>query len=208
MKENEITELTDGDLGESFASRAYAVGSVACDTETSGLDWRTEKLAICQLALPTGEAAIVRLIGARRPEALVRLMADPSVTKVFHHAMFDLRFMAAAWSFEPAAVVCTKIASKLLFPERTSHSLQPLLGELLGVAIDKSQQKSDWLSPQLTKEQVQYALGDVRHLHALYEKLCCNLRERNLMNLASRCYEHIPARVSLELRGYGDVYSY
>jgi len=64
------------------------------------------------------------------------------------------------------------------------------------------------ISPQLTEEQVQYALGDVRHLHALYEKLCHNLRERNLMALARSCYEHIPARVSLELRGYGDVYSY
>lgn len=208
MTENATTELTDGDLGESFTRRAHAAGSVACDTETSGLDWRTEKLAICQLALPSGEANIVRFTGAGRPEALVRLMADPSVTKVFHHAMFDLRFMAAAWNFEPATVVCTKIASKLLFPERKNHSLQPLLHELLGVVIDKSQQKSDWFSPQLTVEQVQYALGDVRHLHALYERLCYSLRERKLMSLALKCYDHIPARVSLELRGYGDVYSY
>ena len=59
----------------------------------------------------------------------------------------------------------TQIAARLLGYER--FGLAALVEDVLGVAIDKSEQRSDWLRRPLTDEQRRYAEGDVVHLRSL-----------------------------------------
>jgi ribonuclease D len=209
MQPYTTVRLLHGDLTGDLAESLRTSGLVAWDTETTGLDWRNDRLATCQLWSARTGAVIVRM-NEEAPFELPRLLADPDVLKVFHHAPFDLRFMFSTWGAMASNVACTKVASKLLHPERHNgdHSLKPVLEEYLDVHLDKTEQVSNWLSATLTSSQLEYAARDVQFLLPLYESLNEELRHRGLLDLASRCFAFLPARVSMDLLGYGDVFSY
>jgi ribonuclease D len=200
--------LYEGDLPEPVYAAFAAQPRIAWDTETSGLDWQTERIALCQLYAPGTPAAVVR-IGDHVPEHLRQLLADAPTRKVFHHAMFDLRFMAHAWDVEPRNVACTKIAAKLLFPDQPQQQqLRALLARFIGLQIDKTQQRSNWFAAALAPEQLEYAVRDVIHLPELLDHLLGLLEAQGLDRLATRCFDHLPTRVRLELGSFGDVFTY
>ena len=198
----------DFDIPQRYLDFILQMKVVAWDIETSGLDWRNDTIGICQLYTPGRPVAIIR-IGDTQPEILRSLLSDTTVRKVFHHAMFDLRFMSYKWGILPQHIECTKIASKLLDVEdKNEHSLQSILKNYLGIIIKKDEQLSNWLSANLTKEQIVYAVKDVVYLLPLLEVLEDELRSRGLLELAHLCFKHVPARVQLDILGYEDVYSY
>lgn len=197
-------DITDDDLQLIREARA-----VAWDIETSGLDWSSDRIGTCQLHAPEVGTFLLQVDG-QVPDRLASLLGDPDVLKVFHHAMFDLRFMATQWKVSPTNIGCTKIASKLLDPhgEAAQHSLKGLLASRLGVRISKDQQVSDWLASDLSEDQIRYAASDVIYLLPLYRDLRQSLRHVGLCDLYDRCLSHLPTRVELETGGYGDVYTY
>jgi ribonuclease D len=202
-----VTKLYQQDISKEFFYTARNTGIIACDIETSGLQWRVDKVATCQFYIPDGPAAIVR-IEENTPRYIVSLLSDQAVKKVFHHAMFDLRFMVYRWQFSPQNIACTKIASKLLDKHLEKYSLQILLDRYLQIQLDKTQQTSNWLLPNLTKAQKMYAIKDVLYLPALLEILEQELRQKGLLDLMYACFAHIPTRLQLEILGYEDVYLY
>lgn len=204
-----LTRFID-DVDENWLDHASEAGSVAWDIETTGLDWAASRIATCQLAT-RDRIAVVQLSGREVPKHLNRLLADVDVTKVFHHAPFDLRFMAHAWEVRPSNVACTKVAAKIVEPgllEPKAYSLQNLLRRHLGVQIDKGQQVSDWASPNLSDAQVRYAVNDVIHLEALLEVLLDRAANQGTSELVSASYAYLPTRVQLDLSGAGDVFLY
>jgi ribonuclease D len=199
-----------GDLPDRLAAAFAASPRIAWDVETSGLDWRHDQLGTCQLFAEGVGVAVVR-VGNSRPARLAALLEDPAAEKVFHHAPFDLRFMVHAWAVRPASIRCTKVASKLLDPAapNEAHSLQPLVFRYLGVSLAKgSVRTSDWSAPRLTAEQVEYAVGDVLHLPTLLDAMERALQDAGLAALYNACCAFLPARVTLELGDYPDVFAY
>lgn len=204
------THVVAGDVSEAFVKTAYDALVVAVDIETTGLDWANDIIASVQVAIPSGLTEIVRIDTMQIvPNRLVELLTSVEVLKIFHHAMFDLRFIRHTWSIRPVNVACTKVAAKLRHPAKlVGHSLVDLLAHYLGVEIDKSEQQSDWKAPELSAGQVDYAANDVRYLVPLLYALLSDLRRANLEELTLRCFDHIPARVELEVRGFADVFTY
>jgi len=200
--------LYDHDIPDKYYDYVSMVKTIAWDIETTGLDWHNDKIGICQLYVPNRPAAIIR-IDDTPPEKLRLLLLDTSIRKVFHHAMFDLRFMSYYWKVLPQNIACTKIAVKLLdVINRNKHSLKPILKKYLGIEISKHEQLSNWISDEITKKQISYAVNDVMYLLQLLSVLEEELKSKNLLELAHLCFAHIPARVQLDILGYGDVYSY
>lgn len=198
-----------GDLSDSEVDNARRVGLVAWDIETSGLEWKKDRIATCQVFVPNCDAYVVQLNATVEvPPNLRCLLTDSHVLKIFHHAMFDLRFMASHWNLCPSNVACTKIASKLLDPIETDHSLQRILQKHLNVRIDKESRVSDWLNDDLSKEQLEYAASDVIYLPRLFALLKERLESCNRWELATKSFEFLPTRVQLDLLGAGDVFSY
>jgi ribonuclease D len=195
-----------GDMPEHVAIAARSVGIIAMDTETTGLDWKTQRIATYQLLVP-GILPGVGIVGPGVPSRLASILSDPKVRKVFHHAMFDLRFIANQWGVSAANVACTKIAGKLLDPS-SENSLKALVRQHLRIELDKTLQSSDWQSTVLSPGQLVYAATDVAFLVELLNALEEQLRRRNLGDLANACFAHIPARIRLDLLGYPDVYLY
>jgi ribonuclease D len=198
-----------GDLGSDLAAALHAVPRLAWDIETSGLDWRTDRIGTCQVHAPEIGTFIVQLNGTL-PTKLRGLLADRGVVKVFHHAPFDLRFMTWHWKVSAESVACTKIASKLLVPRARNeeHSLKALLAQHLDVHISKVERVSDWLAADLSEAQLRYAAADVTHLLPLLDTLEKELANDGLTDLYARCTEFLPARVQLETGEYPDVFAY
>lgn len=203
------TSVLYGDLTEDFYDRAVEVGRVAWDIETSGLDWAKDRIGTCQVAVE-GRVAVAVLRQERQPKYLTSLLEDGSVQKVFHHAPFDLRFLAFNWGVRPANIACTKIASKILNPalDTREHSLKPVLMRHLGIEISKDQQVSDWLSSNLTQEQIDYAASDVLHLLQLLDVLSAAIQRAGLSRELADSYRYLPTRAVLDIRGSGDVFAY
>jgi len=197
-----------GDISESFAKKVTTNGIFSCDLETSGLDWRSERIGLVQIFSPGLDVVVFKPEAKKTPNRLIRLLNDPAILKIFHHAMFDLRFITYHWKAKPANIGCTKIASKILQPDRESHSLAVLLKDYLNIIVDKTSQKSDWLSWDLTELQLAYAKADVAHLPDLFAKLMSELKQQDKAELAQNCFDHLKTRVALELGGYGDVFAY
>ncbi|HET9476079.1 MAG TPA: ribonuclease D, partial [Dehalococcoidia bacterium] len=97
--------VVEGDLPAQLADELRASGTVAVDTETSGLDWATDRLWICQLYAPACGAVILRNVVDRAPH-FCDLIASEEVLKVFHFAPFDLRFLEAQWHTSPRRIAC------------------------------------------------------------------------------------------------------
>src|SRR5215212_9043105 len=136
--------LAHGDLTDAEYAELSVARQIAWDVETDGLDWRNDAIRLCQLYSDSGTVALVR-IGDETPARLMRLLSDAGIRKVFHHAMFDLRFMSHQWQVQPRNIACTKIAGKLLLRDQSeAQRLENLLRRFLGITIDKSEQRSNW----------------------------------------------------------------
>ena len=130
--------------------------------------------------------------------------------KLFHFARFDLAALANAFGVMPAPVYCTKIASKLARTYTDRHGLKDLARELLGIEVSKQQQSSDWGADALSDAQISYAASDVLHLHALRERLDGMLLREKRDGHAAAAFAYLPARVRLDLDGFGahDLFSH
>jgi ribonuclease D len=192
--------IDDLPAGLDFGSAA------AVDTETLGLNPNRDRLCVVQLSRGDGTAEVVQIRrDGPRPDRLLRLLAEPAVTKIFHYARFDLAILFKTYGVMPGPVYCTKIASRLVRTYTDRHGLKDLVRELLGIELSKQQQSSDWGAAELTQEQLNYAASDVLHLHALREKLDAMLRREGREGLAKACFEFLPARAELDLRGWSEM---
>ena len=188
-----------GDLPDLFRYRDIA----AIDTETLGLNPHRDRLCVVQLSPGDGTADVVQIAkGATDAPNLKRLLADPSVTKLFHYARFDIAVLYHAFGVMAEPVYCTKIASRLVRTYTDRHGLKDLVKELLGVELSKQQQSSDWGAATLTDAQMAYAASDVLHLHDLKARLDAFLAREGRTELAKACFEFLPTRALLDLQGW------
>lgn len=202
--------ILEGDLSKEVAQELRVAGRIAVDTETSGLDWPTDQLQLCQLYAPTTGVVLLRSV-VDRPAHLADLLADPAVVKVFHFAPFDIRFLQAKWGAPVNSVECTKAASKILSPTLppAEHSLKQLLRRVLGVEISKGPVRtSDWGVTALSEEQVRYAAADVEHLLLLAEALKQQLVEVGRDRLFAEVCAYLPVAADLEVSGIPNPLTY
>ncbi|HEX9836533.1 MAG TPA: ribonuclease D [Alphaproteobacteria bacterium] len=179
--------------------------SVAVDTETMGLSPGRDRLCLVQLSSGDGNAHLVQ-IGKGRADSpnLKALLADPSVTKLFHFARFDVAVLAHHLGVTPRPIYCTKIASRLVRTYTDRHGLKDLCKELLEIDLSKQQQSSDWGAAELSREQLDYAASDVLHLHALKQRLDAMLAREGRTALAEACFAFVPTRAQLDLGGWAE----
>src|ERR1700758_3410660 len=178
-------------------------GSVAIDTETMGLNPHRDRLCVIQLSSGDGSADVVQIPkGHTDAPHLKALLADPSITKIFHFARFDIAVLFHTFGVMPRPIYCTKIASRLSRTYTDRHGLKDLVREILNIDMSKQQQSSDWGAAGLSEAQLAYAASDVLHLHALRERLDAMLLREARQDLAEACFEFLPTRARLDLEGW------
>lgn len=187
----------------------YRCCSIGVDVETTGLDKTWDKLAMVQLFVPGKGTLFIRRF-QDFPIRLMSILENIGVKKIFHHALFDLTFLMRDFHVKARNVACTKVAAKILDPNKqqyASHALKHLLKEILDVYLDKSIATSDWLG-ELSAEQIDYAEKDVLYLPDLLYELERQLANRQLLQLARESFIYLPTYVALEFKNYRDVFGY
>ena len=195
--------LHKGDLPDGVLTDAEAV---AIDSETMGLALGRDPLCVVQLSDGKGDAHLVQLDRTTYDAPnLKRVLTDPKIVKIFHFGRFDIAMFHLHLGVVTAPVYCTKIASKLARTYTDRHGLKDVTKELIGVDMSKAQQSSDWGAATLSPEQQAYAASDVLHLHALRTKLDAMLVREGRDGLARACFEFLPHRALLDVRGWEEV---
>ena len=179
---------------------------VAIDTETLGLNPFRDRLCLAQLSSGDGVCHAVQFAaGNYAAPNLKKMLADPSTTKLFHFARFDIAMFRRYLQVDCKPVYCTKIASKLVRTYTDKHGLKDLVRELLGVELSKEQQSSDWGAKELSEKQLAYAANDVAYLHQLKDALDVMLAREDRISLAKACFDFLPSRAALDLAGWEDI---
>jgi len=150
------------DDNDRFASLVDELGDAeayALDTEFQGESSYYPRLAVLQVATPTRAAVVDATLVDVSP---LRAVLDGPGLMVAHAGEQDLQVLLRATGAIPARMLDTQIAAGFL--GFGSPSLAKLVGELLGVRLEKGARMSDWFKRPLTPEQITYAAADVLHL--------------------------------------------
>tara|TARA_E500000331_G_scaffold234929_1_gene225159 strand:- start:171 stop:794 length:624 start_codon:yes stop_codon:yes gene_type:complete len=188
---------------------------VAIDTETMGLNLQRDRLCLIQLSNGDGNAHLIQISkeSLKNKKSFINLkkiLNNPSSTKLFHFARFDIAVIEKYICKLNGPVYCTKIASKLSRTFGARHGLADLCKDLLGFELDKQNQTSDWGSKDLNASQLKYAASDVLHLHKIKIKLDSLLKREEKVDIARLCFEFIKTRSKLDLIGFEslDIFSH
>lgn len=130
-------------------------------------------LALVQIAI----ADEVLLVDARVPgmnAALAELLRDESILKIMHSPSEDLVAFGHDCDALPAPLFDTQAAAALC-GLGAGLGYQKLVQLQLDIALEKGEQRSDWLRRPLSDSQLHYAAEDVRHLFALHDDLAAQL---------------------------------
>jgi len=184
-----------------------AVGSrpfVAVDTETSGWDPWLDRLLLVQVS--AGPDRPVLVVDATRvdPAALAPLFEDRDVAKVFHHAAFDLRFLARA-GLRVERVADTMLAQQLLDGGESTGGLglADLAAFRLGMALDKDVRARFLDGGPLSGELIDYAADDAAATWAVFDQQRHELTGHRLARVARLEFAALPVLADLALRGVG-----
>jgi len=194
----EYTLVTEPAQPERVLPALHAAPVLSCDTETTGLDFRTDSLRLVQIATPDH----AYLFDVRRipVEALFPLFSTPR-RWLFHNAKFDLKFLVSAGCPWPDTVFDIMLASQVLKAGlRVRHSLEEVVEQELGRALPKHLQTADW-SGELSPAQCEYAARDAGVLWPLYDRLHPALAEAGLERAAEIEFRCVKALAWLELAG-------
>ena len=164
--------------------------SVAMDTESDGFFRYRARLCLLQLAAPGVEALVDTLADVDlRPLATV--LSDPHREVIAHDAEGDLALLATA-GIVPGKLFDTAQAARLV--GGSQPGLATLAEAVLGIKMDKSEQRSDWGRRPLSEKQQHYALEDVRHLHTIRDHLIGQLTAAGRLDWAVQTFERVRLR--------------
>lgn len=165
---NVLTVTRDEELAELLDS-LQGFPWLAFDTEFMRERTYYPHLCLVQLTTPAG-SAVIDVVACSDLAPFARFLAGEGGVRVAHAARQDLE--ALAWAAVTAVLPLfdTQVAAALLgHPDQVSYA--QLVLDCCGVALDKSQTRTDWTRRPLSDAQLAYALDDVRYLGPLYEHL-------------------------------------
>lgn len=188
------------DLSEEFFDAFRKDDRLSVDCEMMGLNPRRDRLCVVQICDSKNKVALVQILqGQTEAKLLQKLFEETEIQKIFHFARMDMTFLRARLGIKVKNVFCTKIASKLVRTYTDKHGLKELIREFFEENIDKKNQSSDWGKKILTKDQLEYASGDVRFLISIENILTEMLHRENRIEMATKAFQFLETIVELDL---------
>ena len=155
---------------EIFARHDY----VTVDTEFLRETTFWPQLCLIQLSGPELDAIVDPLAPGLDLAPFFKLMADQSVTKVFHAARQDIEIIFNRGGLIPQPIFDTQVAA-MVCGFGDSASYDTLVQRIVNVQLDKSSRFTDWSHRPLSEKQLDYAIADVTHLKDVYLHLKAEL---------------------------------
>ena len=150
-----------------FAAALRERPFVAVDTEFMREKTYWPILCLIQAAAEGLEAIIDPLADGIDLTPFHEVLADASVTKVFHAARQDVEIFFQMTGAAPNPLFDTQVAAMACgYGDQVGY--EPLMRNLLNASIDKGSRFTDWARRPLTDKQLTYALSDVTYLREAY----------------------------------------
>ena len=149
---------------------------IAVDTEF--MRERTYYPELCLVQVATDEVvACVDPLALPSLEPLLQVLLDPATLKVLHAARQDLEIFYNLTGQVPQPVFDTQVVARFLgHPDQSGYGA--VVQTVLGVTLDKSHARTDWMRRPLSAAALEYAADDVRHLRHVYKRLEAELASR------------------------------
>lgn len=185
------------------AARARETGRLAIDTEFVGEGRYLTELCLVQVAVrgtdggPDRVELIDPIAGDGPVAPLAEVLADPAVQVVLHAGRQDIALLRRCWETSVTNVFDTQVAAAFA-GLRSQIGYEALLKSLLGVKLAKGAGFTHWDRRPLTREQLEYARGDVLHLLDAADVLTARLEESGRAEWVAQ--ECLPLESSSDLR--------
>lgn len=142
---------------------------LALDTEFERIRTYWPKLALVQVLLPEA-AALIDPLAFDDLRELGDAISRPEQTWLMHSPSEDLVALAPLLPQPPRALIDTQLAAALA-GLGSGLGYQKLVALVLGVELEKTETRSDWMRRPLSDKQLAYAADDVVHLDVLGDAL-------------------------------------
>ena len=178
--------------------------TIAVDGEFMGLNVKRDPLCLIQISSGNLDAHIIQLNRKNyNAPILKKVLADDSITKIFHYGRADMAHIKYYLKTETKNILDTKIASKLARSYSDSHSLKTLIKEFINIDVSKQFQSSDF-GGELSPAQLKYCANDVVYLHKIHDELNKILIREGRINLYKDSLKFLKTRVDLDLALFKD----
>ena len=163
--------ITDSAQLAEFCARLARSDFVAVDTEFMRENTYYPELCLVQLADENEAAAVDPMTEGLDLSPMLDLICNnEDVLKVFHAGGQDIEIFYNLTGKTPHPLFDTQVAAMALGQgEQIGYS--NLVELWLGIHLDKGARFTDWSRRPLDKRQIDYAIGDVTHLSAIFPKM-------------------------------------
>ena len=169
--------ITDSATLANLCARLSDAPFVTVDTEFMRESTYYPELCLIQIA-DTEEAAAIDPMapGLDLSPLLALLTGNEDVLKVFHAGGQDIEIIYNLTGKTPHPLFDTQVAAMALGQgEQIGYS--NLVDSWLGIQVDKGARFTDWARRPLDARQIEYAIGDVTHLSAIFPKMLERLKK-------------------------------
>jgi len=175
---------TPADL-QSLAAELEAETAFGVDLEADSMYHFQEKVCLLQLA-SSRRNVVVDTIALADLSPLKAAFRSSDIRKVFHGADYDVRCLYRDFDIRVSNLFDTQCACRFLGFKETS--LEAVVKQLFGVALDKKYQRKDWSRRPLPREMLAYAATDVCYLLPLAQALEAELAAKDRLSwLGEEC---------------------
>ena len=169
--------ITDSATLANLCARLADAPFVTVDTEFMRESTYYPELCLIQIADTEEAAAVDPMAPGLDLKPLLDLLVDnEDVLKVFHAGGQDIEIVYNLTGKTPHPLFDTQVAAMALGQgEQIGYS--NLVDSWLGISVDKGARFTDWARRPLDARQIEYAIGDVTHLSAIFPKMLERLKK-------------------------------
>jgi len=136
-------------------------------------------------------------------DELKEVLETPTFTWIAQNCFFDYRVLLGCGIRLQGRLEDTMIQSALLnngLPG-VENNLEAIAKRVLGLTLDKSLQKQDWMNAELNDADIAYAMGDVRSTWRIWQEQRAQIKTAGLQKVYDLECALIPAVVEMEHTG-------
>lgn len=172
---------TNAQLAE-YCSTIANANAIALDTEFVRTKTFYPHLGLLQV-FDGQSAALIDPLQITQWQPFLTLLSSPAIEKYFHSCSEDIDVFLSHFKCIPSPIIDSQVLASFL-DNPVSGGYASLVQKYLGIELDKSETRTDWLKRPLTEKQCDYAINDVLYLLPLMTKLKALLVDNGYLGAA------------------------
>lgn len=176
--------IEDFDSLQTLCQQYSKASVLAIDTEFVRTRTLYPKLGLLQV-FDGKSLALIDPIAIEDLSPFWQLLTNENIVKVLHACSEDLEVFLTSANCKPVNLIDSQIMMSFL-GHGLSMGYAAMVEHFTGIALDKSESRTDWTKRPLSLKQLVYASADVEHLFAIYPKLVVQIEQAGWLSYAQQ----------------------